>query len=123
MRTLPILVAVLLPLGACAQGPQLSVEQGYPRGALAVAAIDRGDYRGAERLLADSPLSANDPARLINLGYVYLQQGRRDAAVNAWRQAALHRHAHDLVTLNGREVTSGVLARELIARFQAPQRN
>lgn len=116
MRTAFILAAGLLPLGACA-GPERMVETGYPRGALGVAAIDRGDFAGAERRLMESPLDADNPARLINLGYVYLRQGRHDEAVRVWRRALAAGHRHEVVTATGRTVSTDRLAREALARY------
>lgn len=118
MRIVLLLLVGTLPLAACMHSPERMVEaDGIPRGGLAVAAIDRGDFNRAERLLADSSLDAGDPARLINLGYVYLEQGRREEALRAWRGAlAAERHTN-VVTMNGRQVRTDQLAREVLARF------
>lgn len=95
-----------------------AVEEGVPRGSLAVAAIERGDWNRAEALLRTSSLDANDPARLINLGAVYMQVGRTGDAVAAWRQA-LASNRHDYVeTLDGRWVSTRDLAREALSRYE-----
>jgi Tfp pilus assembly protein PilF len=91
MRRFAVCLVAALPLGACATAP--------------------------ERLLVDSRLGQEDPARLINLGYVYMEQGRRDAAVKAWH-SALEAPRHRWVeTMTGREVRTDQLAREAIARY------
>lgn len=95
-----------------------TVEEGVPRGSLAVAAIERGDWNRAEALLRTSSLDANDPARLINLGAVYMQTGRTGDAVAAWRAALASSH-HDYVeTMGGRWVSTRDLAREALARYE-----
>jgi len=117
MRKFAVCLVIALPLGACATAPERRVEAGVPLGSLAVAAIDRGDLTRAERLLEDSTLGQDDPARLINLGYVYMGQGRRDAALKSW-QSALEARRHRVVeTMTGREVRTDRLAREALARY------
>jgi Flp pilus assembly protein TadD len=116
MKTLSLLAAAALsalPIAAPAQ----TVESGYPRGSLAVAAIERGDLTRAETLLQDTRISRSDPARLINLGEVYRRTGRTAEALAAWRQAlASDRHA-EVETVDGRWVTTRQLAREALARY------
>lgn len=116
MRNLGLALAAIGSLSACATQQDLAVETGATRGSLAVAAIDRGDMAAAERLLANSGLGADDPARLINLGYVYMEQGRAEAAVAAWR-AALASPQHRMVeTMSGREARTDEIARRALAR-------
>ena len=47
----------------------------------AAAAIKRGDYARAEAVLNAPRFDMNDPVRLLNLGAVYWNTGRRDAAI------------------------------------------
>ncbi len=96
-----------------------AVEEGYPRGSLAVAAIERGDWARAEALLNDErSLARNDPARLLNLGEVYMRTGRTAEALAAWR-AALESDRHEMVaTLGDRWVSTRDLAREALARYE-----
>lgn len=116
--TLIVLVAAGVSLAGCSHTSTRMVEgDGTPRGALAVAAIDRGDLGTAERLLADSPLDAGNPARLINLGYVYMRQGRTEDAIRAWRQALASGTPARVVTMDGRETTTDRLARQALARY------
>lgn len=119
MKMPAILALAAISLSACATNDaQGLVEQGYPRGALAVAAIDRGDWQSAENLLEKSSASKDDPARLINLGAVYMGTGRIGAALSAWR-LALASDEHFLVeTADGRVVSTEALAREAIARHE-----
>ncbi len=118
MRKLWLMAATAtLFAGGAAQAQD--VESGMPRGSLAVAAIERGDLDRAETLLLRSVLDSTDPARLINLGYVYQRQGRSAEAIAAWR-AALEAPRHRLIeTMSGREVRTDQLAREMLARYQA----
>jgi hypothetical protein len=112
-----IAAAAALSLSACAtSGPAPMVENGYQRGALAVAAIDRGDWTAAEKLLLKKQgVSEDDPARLINLGKVYLETGRTGAALSAWR-LALASDKHFMVeTRDGRTVSTADLAAKAIA--------
>lgn len=117
MRTLLLLGLAALPLAACASsGPVQLTESGYAPGALAVAAIERGDWARAEQLLLDdSRGSLNDPARLINLGEVYWQTGRRGEALSVWRRALASDRHHEVETMGGRAVTTLQLAREALA--------
>jgi tetratricopeptide (TPR) repeat protein len=119
MRFALISLAAALPLAACASGGTQMVENGVPRGSLAVAALERGDFARAEKLLLTSTLPSDDPARLINLGHVYMEQGRRAEALAAWR-AALASPRHRVVeTMAGSEVRTDALARAALARHQA----
>jgi len=113
-----LLALSALPLAACAANQSAAViESGYAPGALAVAAIDRGDWSRAEKLLATSSADENDPARLINLGKVYMETGRPGMALSAWR-LALAADRHFMVeTIDGRWVSTAELARQALARY------
>jgi Flp pilus assembly protein TadD len=94
-------------------------ENGYRPGSLAVAAIDRGDWARAEQLLTDTHRgSADDPARLINLGKVYWETGRQNQARALWRRAAAM-DPFDVETVGGRSVSTAVLAREALSTYGA----
>ena len=107
-------------LSACAgKQPGLAVEEGYQRGALGVAAIDRGDWAAAESQLGElRGVRSDDPARLINLGKVYAETGRVDDAVTVWRLALASKRQFEVVTAEGRIVSTDQLAREALARFE-----
>lgn len=107
----------MVPAAASAQ----AVEEGFPRGSLAVAAIDQGDWSRAEALLRTSRLRSDDPARLINLGAVYMQTGRTGEALAAWREAVASNRHTNVETLGGRWVSTRDLAREALARYETAQ--
>jgi Flp pilus assembly protein TadD len=113
-----ILGAALAVLPVTALSAQ-AVEEGYPRGSLAVAAIERGDWARAEALLNDDHgISRNDPARLINLGEVYMRTGRTAEALAVWR-AAVKSDRHEMVaTMGNRWISTRDLAREALARYE-----
>lgn len=104
----------MVPAAAFAQ----TVEEGFPRGSLAVAAIDQGDWNRAEALLRTSSLDNRDPARLINLGAVYMRTGRSGEALAAWREALASNRHSEVETLGGRFISTRDLAREAIARYE-----
>ena len=81
-------------------------EVGYPEGTLAVQAIAAGNYDAAERVLApENRADAKDPARLINIGTVYVRTGRMADARAAFTSAKAAPDA--LLTLsNGQERSS-----------------
>ncbi|HYG46656.1 MAG TPA: hypothetical protein VD846_01830 [Allosphingosinicella sp.] len=117
MRTSLLAATAAIALSACATGDRgLLVEQGYERGALGVAAIDRGDWAAAEARLSERRgVRSDDPARLINLGKVYAETGRTSDAVAAWRLALASKRHFEVVTAQGRVVSTDQLAREALA--------
>ena len=123
MPTLLALSASSLSGCASAQSAGL-VENGYNPGALAVAAIDRGDWQRAEELLMQmNGVSKDDPARLINLGKVYMETGRPGMALTAWRQA-LESDRHLMVeTIGGHWVSTEDLARTALSRHDRSLRS
>jgi Flp pilus assembly protein TadD len=121
MRKSALAVLTAIALSACAskQQPGMVVEQGYQRGALGVAAIDRGDWAAAEAQLRElRGIRSDDPARLINLGKVYAETGRVEDAVTVWRLALQSKRQFEVVTAEGRVVTTDQLAREALALYQ-----
>lgn len=120
MKFSATVLLVAITLSACASSKNVMlVEQGYERGALGVAAIDRGDWAAAEAQLADlRGIKADDPARLINLGKVYAETGRLGDAVTVWRLALASDRHFEVVTGEGRVVSTDQLAREALARYQ-----
>jgi Flp pilus assembly protein TadD len=120
MRKSALAALTAIALSACAgKQPGMIVEQGYQRGALGVAAIDRGDYAAAEAQLSElRGVRSDDPARLINLGKVYAETGRVDDAVTVWKLALASKRQFEVVTAEGRIVSTDQLAREALARYQ-----
>lgn len=109
----------LLALSAASAVSAQTVEEGYPVGSLAVAAIERGDWTTAERLLSDNRgVEADNPARLLNLGQVYMATGRPSQALATWREALADPHPTEVTTLGGRTMTTSQLAQEAIDHYE-----
>ena len=122
MKRLAIIAFAALALSACTTTNAPMAEVGYPTGSLAVAAIERGDWITAERLLnEDRGVAKNDPARLVNLGRVYMATGRTGEGLAAFRQALASSRHYDVETLGGRSARTDQLAREALAHFGGVQ--
>lgn len=120
MRVVLVLLGTAA-LAGCAGAAAPIVEAGYPVGSLGVAAIQRGDWETAERLLTeDRRVPADDPARLINLGRVYLETGRRAEAVAMWRRALAASDHGEVELLSGGMARTDEIARTALARFDRP---
>ena len=120
MKTFAWMATGIVALAGGAANAGTLVEQGgYGRGTLAVAAIDRADWKAAEALLtAHHGASASDPARLINLGRVYMATGRPGMALSAWREAAASSRQFDVETGDGQVASTRVIAQRLIKRYE-----
>ena len=121
MKIFALLATAGLTLAGCATAgnqPSAMVEDGYDRGALASAAIARGDWTAAEAALGRKAggIRADDPARLINLGRVYMATGRPGEALSAWRLAAAAERHFDVETSSGAMISTKTLAETLLAR-------
>ena len=114
-----LLAAAALPLAACASMPdamrEARTEVGYPKGALALAAIRDGDWSAAETRLASD---ADDPARLLNLAHVFRRTGRAAEAQYLYTRVLELPEARDLA-VGGQPASSHALARQALttARF------
>lgn len=111
-------LAAVAPAVAFA-APDEVVVVGVPDGCLAAGALVAGNFqKAAHRLEAVRPDSANDPARLINLGNAYAGLGRVKDAHDAYRAA---RFAPDsmLVLADGSEGSSRDIARRAMGRLEA----
>ena len=117
MKMPAMLALAAISLAACTTNqPGMLVEQGYERGALGVAAIDRADWASAEDQLRElRGIRADDPARLINLGKVYMETGRPALALSAWRLALASENHFEVETRDGRIVSTAELARQALA--------
>jgi len=112
-------LAIALALAAVPSlAPAQAVESGYPRGSLAVAAIEQGDWARAETLLNAARVSREDPAWLINLGQVYMHTGRQAEALSLWRAALQSTRHVEVETLSGRLVSTRQIARDALARYE-----
>lgn len=116
MKTAALLALATLSLCACTANRAMPIAAaGYVPEGPAVAAMERGDWARAERLLLDtSRVDAEDPARLINLGKVYWETGRRDLARASWRRALASTSPLDVETTGGRRLSTTQLAREAL---------
>ena len=116
MKLLTSASLAMIALSACATSPGPMVEAGYPTGSLAVAAIERGDWAAAERLLtAERPIDRDHPARLINLGRVYAATGRTSEAITLWNRALAAPVHSEVETADGRMARTDEIARRAIA--------
>ena len=96
---------LLVATPALAETP--SGEIGYAKGALGYDALVAGDNHTAlTQLEAADGVSANDPARLINLGQAYKRVGRAGDAAQMFRAAMNSNRSFDLVLANGTVVNS-----------------
>jgi Flp pilus assembly protein TadD len=80
----------ILALGTAAMaGPAVADEREieYSEGALGFSAIMSGDYQAAEAQLATYKAHKDDPARLINHGFVLAKMGQRDQAAKKFQRA------------------------------------
>ncbi len=118
-----LLLAAAASLGACATTDKVAmVEDGFDRGSLGVAAIARGDWRAAEASIEASRMAESDPARLINLGTVYMETGRPGMALSAWRLALASPHHSMVATADGRWVSTRDLAERALAKHEGAVR-
>jgi hypothetical protein len=124
MRLPATLVLLAATMSACATAPQAQlVENGYERGALGVAAIGRGDWQTAEAAIERSRVPATDPARLINLGTVYMETGRPGMALSAWRLALASPDHFMVETAGGKWVSTKTLAARALAKHESGVRS
>jgi hypothetical protein len=124
MRLLASICFAALTLSACASGPAPLVENGYNPGALGASAIAREDWAAAEAgLMRMDGVGEDDPARLINLGKVYMATGRTGQALTAWR-LALASDRHEMVeTMGGQYVSTKTLAERALAAYDTKPRS
>lgn len=114
MKAALFLLLAAAPVAAASAAT--AVEEGFERGSLGVAAIDRGDWAAAERaLMAHRGMDADNPARLINLGRVYMATGRSGLAISAWQQARASDRHFKVATLDGRYVSTREVAERALA--------
>ena len=83
---------------------------------VAYEALAQGDaVTAAARIEDNDVLAEDDPARLINLGSAYLQQGMIDQARAMFEAAAMSPIRYSLETADGEWEDSRVLARKALA--------
>lgn len=93
-------------------------EVGYATGALGYDALVAGDLNRAEtQLNAQRGVSANDPARLLNLANVYMRTGRTEEARALLLSVRDSRSSFDVELADGRVASTRDVARLAIARM------
>lgn len=108
----------LLVLAAAAQGASAA---DHPKGALGSDALVAANYRIAEDQLREDYTSGfDDPARLINLGQVYANTGREQAAKKLFKRAM---DAEDvtIILADGQEISSRLAARRALDSLRGSQ--
>lgn len=90
----------------------------YPEGALGYRALMSQDYSTAEQQLRAYAAHKNDPARLINLGYVLAKTGQLDKAEQQFKQA-LSADSVELIVADGSTVESRELARRALETLKS----
>jgi Flp pilus assembly protein TadD len=108
--------ALLASTAAAAQDAEI----GYPKGSLGYGAIMSGDYAAAEQQIRESNLSKYDPARALNLGFVYAKTGRPDKAAKQFRRVLLQDDL-ELVMADGSTTSSHEAAKRALALLQTSQ--
>ena len=122
MKRLVLISMAAISVGACSTSPGPMVEAGFPTGSLAVAAMERGDWTTAERLLTEHrAIDRDHPARLINLGRVYAETGRTNEAILMWQRALDSRIQVEVETADGRMARTDQIAGEAISRYRRLQ--
>ncbi len=123
MRVAAVLI-IASGLSACATTDRVAmVEDGYERGSLGVAAIARGDWQTAEASIEDGRTDAADPARLINLGKVYMETGRPGMALSTWRLAMASPNHFMVQTADGQWVSTRTVAERALAKHEGAVRS
>lgn len=116
-------LALAIALGASAiSGSALAQtaqgEIGYARGSLGYDALRANDLRTAEvQIESAQGIAADDPARLINLGYIHMRTGRIQSAQRLFEAVRDHRTNVMLELANGEVASSRDVARRALARM------
>lgn len=110
--------AVALVFSGAAAAQQQEI--GYPKGSLGVEAILNADFAAAERQLDDFRVSKDDPGRLINLGFVFMNTGRAQDAAKHFEQV-LEQDNVDLIVADGRTMYSHDIARRALGQLRVGQ--
>ena len=103
-------------LFATAAGAQ-PAEIGYERGSLGFEALANGDLGTAEAQIESAQVAPNDPARLINLGYIHMRTGRIQSAQRLFEAARAAPAGTMLVLANGEIVDARAVAGRALRRL------
>lgn len=116
MKTMFAAAMVLAATASAAVAQNAEIE--YPEGALGYGALMSQDYSTAEQQLRAYAAHKNDPARLINYGYVLAKIGQIDKAEKQFKQA-LSAENVELIVADGRTVHSRELARRALQTLKS----
>lgn len=101
---------------ALAEAPKGEI--GYAKGSLGYDALVAGDNHTAlAQLEAAEGVSADDPARLINLGQAYLRTGRTGDAAKMFIAAVNNNRSFDLVLADGTVINSREAAKMALLKM------
>lgn len=105
-------------IGGTAMAQSAQGEIGYARGSLGYDALRANDLRTAEiQIESAQGIAADDPARLINLGYIHMRTGRIQSAQRLFEAVRDHRTNVMLELANGEVASSRDVARRALARM------
>lgn len=105
-------------IGGAATAQTTQGEVGYARGSLGYDALRANDLRTAEvQIESAQGIAADDPARLINLGYIHMRTGRIQSAQRLFEAVRDHRRDVMLELANGEVANSRDVARRALARM------
>lgn len=105
-------------IGGAATAQTTQGEVGYARGSLGYDALRANDLRTAEvQIESAQGIAADDPARLINPGYIHMRTGRIQSAQRLFEAVRDHRRDVMLELANGEVANSRDVARRALARM------
>jgi Tfp pilus assembly protein PilF len=119
MKALTFAIALgAAAIGSTALAQTTQGEIGYARGSLGYEALRANDLRTAEvQIESAQGIAADDPARLINLGYIHMRTGRIQSAQRLFEAVRDHRQNVMLELANGEVASSRDVARRALARM------
>lgn len=119
MKAMTLAIALgAAAIGGTAMAQTTQGEVGYARGSLGYDALRANDLRTAEvQIESAQGIAADDPARLINLGYIHMRTGRIQSAQRLFEAVRDHRTNVMLELANGEVASSRDVARRALARM------
>ena len=108
--------ALLIAVSATAAGAR-DREIEYPEGALGYNDLMAKDYSTAAEQLKESAAHKDDPARLINYGYVLAKTGQLEKAASQFKRAMSVDNV-ELIVADGSTVDSRELARKALEALE-----
>ena len=114
-----IVAAIAVAIASPAVAQDRNGEVGYPLGSLGYDALVGGDLASAEtQLERASGVAINDPARLINLGYVHMRAGRWVSAQMLFQTVRDSDNHFTVELANGQTADTRDVARRALGRLQ-----